>query len=57
LFAQELDHLPVGKEALGLVGIGELERLQQQSLGLKSGDHITKITTGAAWIESLGGMR
>jgi hypothetical protein len=47
----------VGKEALGLVGIGELERLQQQSLGLKSGDHITKITTGAAWIESLGGMR
>ena len=39
LVAQELDHLPMGKEALGLLGIGKLERLEQEAVGLKRGDH------------------
>lgn len=39
LLAQELHHFPLGKEALCLLGIGELERLEQESLGLKRGDH------------------
>ncbi len=39
LLAQELDNLPMGKEALCLLGIGELERLEQEPLGLEGGDH------------------
>lgn len=46
LLAQELDHLPLGKEALGLLGIGELERLEQESLGLKRVDHYHQDNNG-----------
>jgi hypothetical protein len=31
---------------LGLLGIGELERLQQESLGLKLGDHYHQDNNG-----------
>jgi hypothetical protein len=41
----------LGKEALCLLGIGELKRLEQESLGLKRRGHNPKITTGAARIE------
>ena len=43
----------MGKEALCLLGIGELERLEQEPLGLKGGDHNTKITMRAGRIEPL----
>jgi len=46
LVAQELDHFPLGKEALCLLGIGELERLEQKSFGLKRGDHYHQDNNG-----------
>jgi 3-oxoacyl-[acyl-carrier protein] reductase len=48
LLAEELHHLPLGKEALGLLGIGELERLEQESLGLKRGDHYHQDNNGCS---------
>jgi hypothetical protein len=52
LLVQELDHFPLGKEALCTLGIGELERLEEEPLGLEGGNHNKKITTGAGRIES-----
>src|SRR6202167_683283 len=46
LLAQELDHLPLGKEALCLLGIGELERWEQEPLGLKLVDHYHQDNNG-----------
>jgi hypothetical protein len=38
------------KDALCLLGIGELQRLEQESLGLKRGDHNYQDNNDAAWI-------